>query len=107
MARGTLPRTEAPRESARLHPGVFISRRLAGRDGQRVVRGLRGQPARAGGAECGADPEPACALALHADVRRAARDSVDPDPAVPPGVPDLAVEEAGRHAPSSQLRGTV
>ncbi len=47
VARRALPRAEAARESARLHAGVFVARRHHGRDGQRAVRGLRGEPARA------------------------------------------------------------
>ena len=107
VAGRAVPRAEAARESARLHPGVFVPRRAARGHGQRPVRRVCREPAGARGAGFGADPEPACALALHLDVGRPARDPADPDPAVPAGVADLAVEEAGRHAAASQLRGTV
>ena len=67
---------------------------------------LRRQPARAdhvrrqsGGC--------ACAVALHADVGRAARHSVDPDSPVPARVPRLAAEESRRHAQKAEHRRAV
>ena len=49
----------------------------------------------------------ACALALHADVGRAARDSADPDPPVPAGVSRVAAEESGGHAQAPEHRRAV
>ena len=46
----------------------------------------------------------ACAVALHADVGRAAGDSADSDPAVPAGVAVVAEEESRRHARPAEHR---
>ena len=44
LARGAVPRPEAAREGARLHPGVLVDRRPPGRDGQRPGASPTRQP---------------------------------------------------------------
>ena len=95
VARGALPRSEAARARARLHAGVLVGRRRAGR---RCANCARRQHA----ASLPGDPRRARGVALHADVRRHSGAAADPHPAVPARVAGLAAEARGRHAASGR-----
>ena len=93
VARRAVPRAEAPREGARLHAGVLVARRIAGRDRERLVRSRWPRRCRRSRASAAHRQSPR-AVALHADVRRDPGDPAHPDPAVPAGIADLAGEAA-------------
>ena len=75
LAGRAVPRTEAAREGARLHAGVLVGWRPAGRRRQRAAASIADQPA--------GHPRQARGLALHADLRRDPGAAADPHPAVP------------------------
>ena len=101
------PEPTASREGARLHAGVFVARRPHGRVRQRVARRRHAASLPALSMFDLAIGESARAMALHAHVGRAARDSVDSDPPVPAGISGVAAEESGRHAQAAEHRRAV
>ncbi len=126
LAGRTVSRSPAAGGGAGIHSGVFLRRRADGGAGQRHRRGLGGE--QAGAAAAGAPParaavarhpvaripelsrtnrEPACRLALHADVRADSGDSADRDSAVPARVACLAEETPGRHLEAAEHRRVV
>ena len=94
------PEAEAPRESARIHAGIFVARRHHGRDGQRSVRRVCGQPAVAQHARRQPVRSPR-AVALHVDVGGASGHPADSHPSVPARITGMA----GRRKPPARCAG--
>ena len=99
VAGGTLSRPRAAREGARLHAGLLVVGRIAGRQRQR--------PGGTAGRESARHPRRARGLALHVDLRHHPGPAAHRHSASAAGIAGVGAQAKGRTAQAPQHRGAL